>query len=364
MKTLKNYLNQEWFSVFLLALVIITFILVVGNIVKLVELVITKGIKPSIVLKLFIYLMPKLLIYSIPISILTSTLITIGRLSYDNEITAIRSSGISLFPILFNLLLIGLLFALICLYFNDSLIPRANYASRKILQQIGEKRPTAYLEEKTFIKAFKDCIIFIYKIKDNYLEDVRIYQPQTDKPTRTIIAETGEFIFIPEKNEVKLMLRSGTADEPSFEDPQNFYKLNFSNYQITLNLKEHQNFEALEKKVADMTLSELQVEIEVMKIMGVDYRPLIIGLYRKVSLAFSSIVFMFIAMPLAIRIRQREKSLSVALSLIICLLYYLVLATGEGLALQNKLPPFWGVWMANIVFLTLGIILAAKVLQE
>jgi len=364
MRILKSYLSKEWFILFLLSLVIISFVLVISNIVKLVEMVITKGVDAGVVLKLFFYLMPSLLVFSIPISILTSTLLTFGRMSYDNEITAIRSSGISLYPFLVLLLMIGLFFSFLCLYFNDSLIPRAHYRMRTILQEIGIKKPTAYLEEKTFIKAFRDHIMFMYKIRGNYVEDIRIYQPQDNKPTRTITAQKGEFISIPEKNAIKLVLKNGSADEPSFDNPTAFYKLNFKRYQLLLQLDSEKTGKKLDKKVSDMTIKELKSEIKTMKMLQIDERPLLVGLYRKYSLAFSSLIFILIGVPLAIRVKRRERSLGFALSLGICLLYYLLMALGESLALRNKLVPFLGVWLPNILFFILGLFLTYKILEE
>jgi lipopolysaccharide export system permease protein len=364
MSVLRNYVTKEWFSVFALAIFIISFLLLVGNIVKLVEMVIAKGVDIGTVGKLFIYMLPSLLIFSIPISILSATLLCFGRMAYDNEITAIRSSGISLYPLLAVILLAGIMFSLLCLYFNDSLIPKAHYLMRTTIQEIGLKNPTAYIEEKTFIKAFRNHIMFIYKIKGNYLEDVRIFQPQADKPTRTIIAEKGEFISIPEKGMIKLILRNGSADEPNFDDPNVFYKVNFKKYQLSLDLKEKSKLERLDKKVSDMTIRELESEIAEMREMNVDERPLLVGLYRKYSLAFSSLIFILIGIPLAIRVKPRERSLGFAISVIVCLLYYFVMAFGESMALRNKLPPVLGVWLPNLVFLIIGLILCFKMMEE
>ncbi len=364
MKTLQEYITKEWFSVFLLSLIIISFVLVVGNIVKLVELVIAKGVNIDVVARLFLFLLPSLLIFSIPIAMLSASLLSFGRMAYDNEITAIRAGGISLFPFLLDIIMLGVLFSLLCLYFNDTIIPKAHYLMRTTLQEIGIKKPNTYLEEKTFIKAFKGYIMFIYKIKDDYMEDIRIYQPQTDKATRTIIAQKGEFISIPEKNSIKLVLKNGSADEPSFDDPYSFYKLNFKNYHITLELKDQQEFGNLDKKVTDMTIRELENEIESMKALKIDERPLVVGLYQKYSLSFSSLIFVIIGVPLAIRIKHRERSLGFALSVVICLLYYLMMAFGESLALHNTITPLLGVWLPNIFFLIIGLILCFMTLEK
>ncbi|MFH2139065.1 MAG: LptF/LptG family permease [Candidatus Omnitrophota bacterium] len=364
MKILKNYILKEWFSLLLLSVIIISFVLVIGNLVKLAELVIAKGVTPGTVLKLFLSLLPSLLIFSIPISILTATLLTFGRLSSDNEITALRSSGISLYTLAIDLFLIGLMFSLLCLYFNDTIIPKSHYTMRSIVNEIGIKKPTAYLEEKTFIKAFKNQIIFIFKITNDSFQDIRIYQPQENKPTRTIVAKSGSFIPIPEKGSLKLELKNGTADEPSFEDPDIFYKLNFKTYHLSLYLNEVQTSTQLGKKVSDMSINEVKEEIKAMQKLDIDETPLLVGLYRKFSLSFSSLVFILIGMPLAIRVKRRERSLGFGLSLIICLLYYLLMAFGESFALRGKIDPIIGVWLPNTVMFISGVILTFKVIED
>ena len=102
MKILKNYIFKEWFAILFLALIVISFVLIIGNLVKFAELVIGKGVTLEHVLGLFLSLMPSLLIFSIPISILTATLLSFGRLSSDNEITAMRASGLSIYRILYR----------------------------------------------------------------------------------------------------------------------------------------------------------------------------------------------------------------------------------------------------------------------
>ena len=87
------------------------------------------------------------------------------------------------------------------------------------------KTPAAILEEGVFIKQFKDVVIFLHRVNQNELEGIRIYQPQEGGPTRTIIAQKGRLITIPEKNIIKLKLFNGTTDEQDPNNPQKFYKL-------------------------------------------------------------------------------------------------------------------------------------------
>ena len=112
MKILRKYLIREIIVMFLFSLTIFTFTLVIGNIIKLAELVINRGVDIKLVGRLFLYLIPFLLSYTIPMSMLTSVLLVFGRLSGDNEIIAIRASGINIYRLSVPLLMVGLLFSL------------------------------------------------------------------------------------------------------------------------------------------------------------------------------------------------------------------------------------------------------------
>ena len=106
---------------------------------------------------------------------------------------------------------------------------------------------------------------FIKVTEENKMYNVRIYEPQGDRPTRTIIAKRGEFIAIPEKSLVKLKLIDGTSDEPDPESPTKFFKLNFKTYFITLNMAQSQKGEKIDKKPKDMTMVELKAEADKLK---------------------------------------------------------------------------------------------------
>lgn len=354
MQILRNYIIKELLGPFILSLVVFTFVLLMGNIIQLAELLITKGVEIIYVGKLFFNLIPYLLSYTIPMSILTAVLLTFGKLSSDNEITAIRASGISLLPILIPVLVIGILFCMFSIYLNDKVLPKSHFNSRKILSEIGFKKPTAYLEAGTFIKTFKKYIIFIYSIEKNKLHNIRIYEPQEGRPTRTIIAEHGEFIPLPEQKLIKLKLINGVSDEPNPENPNSFFKLTFKTYFITLDLAENPQGSNIEKKPKDMTIDELKEEIKKFTKESIDPSPLLTEIHKKISLSFSSLAFILIGLPLAIRTKRHEKSIGFGMSLIIIIIYYLLLASGEAVSLRQLCPPVVAMWFPNILLVLIG----------
>ena len=354
---------NELLGSFALCLGVFTFVLVMGNLIKLAEMVITKGVDVVYVIKLFGYLTPYLLSYSVPMSILTATLLCFGRLSSDNEITAMRASGISLYRLSVPVVIVGLALSLGLLWLNDKVLPAAHYQSRRVLADIGIKKPTAFLESGTFIKNFKDYIIFIYEIKDNQLKDIRIYQPQKDRPVRTIIAKSGEFEVIPEEAIIKLKLYNGSSDEPDFDNPNRFFKLKFKVYEVALNLKDYVS--KIDKKPKDMSIAEIKQEAAKLKAESIeDLNSLNVEMHKKFTLAFSALVFVLLGIPLGITSRRAERSVGFGISLGIIIIYYIFAVGCESLSLKGNVNPAIALWMPNTLLALAGFVLIHKTAES
>ncbi|MBN1353075.1 MAG: LptF/LptG family permease [Candidatus Omnitrophica bacterium] len=360
MRIIRNYLLLELIGPFFLSLLVSTMILAAGNIIQIADLIINKGVSVKYVLSLFFLLMPWLLTFTIPISALSATLLGFGRLASDNEIIALKASGINLYRIAAPALTLIFMISMLCIPLNDRILPESGYRARKLIKEIGIKNPLAFLEPGVFIKGFKDYIIFIYSINGNKLKNIRIYQPREGKPTRTIVAEEGEVVSIPEKSIIKLKLKNGSADETLPQDPDNFYKLIFDTYYMTLNLEEAVDFEKIEKKPREMTIAELREDIKKLKKNDINATPLYIEIHNKIALAFSSFIFVLIGIPIAIRMHRREKSINFGLTMVLFLVYWGIMLGGVACTIRHIIPAWAGVWMANMVLFVVGIFLFVR----
>lgn len=356
MRIFRDYILKEFSHSFTLSIIVFTFVLLVGNIIRLADLVINKGVGILSVLKLFLYLVPWLLSFTLPIAALTGVILTFGRLSSDGELTAMKASGVSLYRISLPIVILGALFSFMAFFLNDQISPNASFASRRVVKEIGIRRPTAYLEEGTFIRGFENYVIFIYEIRGNKLKNIRIYQPQEGKPTRTIVAEAGEINSNPEKNLVELKLYNGTSEEPSPTDPETFYKLNFKTYYMTLDLTNVFKKEKIQKKTREMTMNELSKEIENSISQRIDPAPLFVEIYKKINMSIASFVLIMIGIPLGIRAHRSEKSIGFGISLILFTVYWGSFLGGVALSLKGTLPPLLGVSLPNITFFIFGVI--------
>lgn len=357
MRTLRNYILRESLFPFFLSLGVLTCVFLLGNLIRLANMVINKGVSLTAVGKMFLLYIPLLLGYTLPIACLMTVILTFSRFSTDNEILAMRASGIHLRSLLWPLIAIGLILSLFSVVLNEKIIPYAYHEQRVIFKDIGAKNPAAVLEAGSFINAFKNQILFIYRIDGNRLYNVRIYQPQPDgKPTRTIVAKEGEFTPVPGENKIKLKLMNGTSDEPNFDNPSSFYKLNFKNYFMTLDLSAGEE-KAVEKKPKGMTLRELKDKINELGGLSVDTSPLISEYHRKITWSFSALIFILLGFPIAVITHRREKTANVALAFLCAAVYYLLSLGCEALSVQNILPPAITMWIPNIISLAIATIL-------
>jgi len=349
MRILRNHILQECVLPFFLSLGILTCIFLLGNLIQLANLVINKGVSLSTIGKVFLYYIPFLLGYTLPIACLITVIMTFSRFSSDNEILAMRACGINLKSLLWPLMALGVILSLLTFILNDSIIPYAHHQQRQLLKNVGAKNPTALLEAGTFIDDFKDQILFIYRIEGNKIYNVRIYQPQPDgKPTRTIVAKSGEFTPVPGAQKIKLKLINGTSDEPNLDNPSNFYKLNFKNYFMTLDLSSEDN-KVTDKKPKSMSIKELKKKINEYQRIFVDIAPLVTERHRKITWSFSVLIFILLGFPIAVITHRRERTANIALAFLCAAFYYLLSLGCEALSVQHITPAGLTMWIPNIL---------------
>jgi lipopolysaccharide export system permease protein len=361
MRITTKYLLKEIGGPFLASLFVSTIILAAGNIVQTADMVVNKGVELSQVIKLFLLFLPYVLIFTIPISVLAGVLLGFGRLSSDNEVTAFRTSGVSIFRVVLPVVVCGFIISLANVPLNDRILPQSEFEARKLAKTLGIKHPTALLEPGVFVKGFKDYIIFIHSVKGNKLEGIRIYQPREDKATRVIVAKTGEVISLPKENAVKLKLRDGTADEIVAEKPDEFYKLSFKEYFMTLSLENAVNVQDIQKKAREKSIKELSADIESLEKNDISAIPLRVEFHKKLALAFSNLVFVLIGIPLAITTHRREKFVGFGMAIALFLVYWGLMLSGIAFSIRGIIPPWAGVWTANILLTAIALFLYTRI---
>src|SRR5450755_3580490 len=153
MRILRNYILRECLQPFTLSLCVLTSVFLLGYLPQLANKVINNGVSISAMGQVFLYYIPILLGYTLPIACLITVILTFGHMSSENEILAMRASGIHLLRLLAPLTVVGFTLCLVVYILNDRIIPQAYEAQANILQETGSQDPSAMLEPGSFINA-------------------------------------------------------------------------------------------------------------------------------------------------------------------------------------------------------------------
>ncbi len=383
MKILYRYILRQIFGVFFLCLIVFTFVLFIGNMLRIIEMM-SKGIALSIILKFLLFLLPFMLAYSIPMSILTSVLLVFSRLSADNEITAIRASGINLKYLFKPVLICTILVIPLCYYINDNLRPNSIFAGRKLLLELGFQEPTVNLATGRFNEIFPNYVIYVGQKKGKEYKQVVVYKFENDKVNTVINAESGQFLMDEGKNKesgtIAFRLDNGVIEELPKEE-QETAKLNriqFDTYNIEFNIKpEIKTATQLSKKDRERTNLELIQRIGHLNndIYKPEYKLMVKNLIKEISclrtrihnriaMSFSCLAFVLVGIPLGIRVHRSETSVGAGVSLMLVGAYYFLMTLGEAFQDNASLHPWLLMWIPNVIMFCIGIVLIYRVLKK
>ncbi len=359
MRIYRNYMLRQVLILLCITLLVFTFIFVVGNIVKLSDLIINKKVNPVLVLRLFLYLIPFVIGFTIPIATVSAMVLLFGRLSADNEINALRASGVSLMNIIFPVLALSFVLSLLTFIINDKIEPHAHYSARRLVAEMGVKQPLAYLEPGSFIDIFPGYIIFIYQLKDNFMKYVRIYQLRDDQPPRVLIAERGQVMVDEVRRKLRLKLRHVISDEVDPRRPDKFYKFVSDTYFIAFDLPKN-NEGKITRKLKEHDIRTLLGIRRRYKDRGIGILPIDIEINKRLAFAFAPLVLSIFAIPLSIKTARNETSVGITVVALITTVYYFAMLGVEALSIRGVLPPYISMWLPDILFMIIGFVLLAR----
>jgi lipopolysaccharide export system permease protein len=212
----------------LAAVALFAFMMVAGNIVR--DLL-GPGLSGQISLeatgRLILLLIPLGITYGLPMGMLTGVLLTLGRLSADNEITAMRSCGISLPRIASPLIVLGLLGAASGIPVNFESMPRARTQYDRELSAALRADPIGLVAPRTFIRDFPGFVAYVSGKQGSELEDVWLWQLDSDRRvTRFVHAATGQLTYDEAQNELVLTLTQAHVETRNEKNPEDFTEAN------------------------------------------------------------------------------------------------------------------------------------------
>lgn len=232
---LARHILREHVAPFLYALVVITGIFLVDFVVQIMDSILSKGLEPRVVLELFVLNTAWMLALSVPMSVLVASLMAFGRLSADREIDAMRSAGVHPLRILAPTLVLSAVIAAGLVWFNNRVLPEANYRAASLREDISRKKPSVLLEPRTMVSEFDGFRIWIQDVDPgtDSLREVTIHRLERGgSPPTVIVARAGSMSLVDHGRLWRFRLLDGETHSPDREKPTNYLRVRFRSLQV------------------------------------------------------------------------------------------------------------------------------------
>jgi lipopolysaccharide export system permease protein len=377
MKTLHWYLLRQVVATLLMTVAVFTFVLLLGNGLKeILSLLINRQATLGGVLEAFALLIPWVLVFALPMGMLTAALLVFGRFSADQELTAVRSSGISLIALVTPILLLSLALSGLSAWFNMKIAPQSRVAFKKLVYDMGLRVSNAALPEGRYVNDFPRFMFFIGRTDGPKLEDIYVSRVDGEgKPDLTISAQHGS-VEVTNGDTIITLLDAHELDRISSGAWSSAVR---GELKLSMHNKSNQD-EGVQ--ISDMTFGQLQAELrdleqrfsmgngtnntveelrnqkQLLEQMKVDVTmPVLVQMHRQVATAFACFGFTLVGIPLGIRAHRRETNIGIGMALALVLIYYSFLILGQSLQTHAEFAPHLIVWLPNFIFQSVGAVM-------
>jgi len=320
-------------------------------------------------------LVPFVVSYALPMGMLTGILLVLGRMSSDREITALRSSGMSVAWLSAPILCFALMGVTLAGFVNFQFMPTARLAYQRELAGAVQHNPLSFIVPKTFIRDFPGVIIYVGEKQADLLKDIWIWE--LDKQKRVVNsgrAATGWVRYDESKSKLVLSLDYLQAEVHDRKDPEDPAKIRSGGS------TDHATFDLLLDKLTGKQTVQVKTKWLTFPQLVDEWRRLNrpdpavpeaeraqrlmrvqITIHEKFAMAFSVLSFALVAIPLGIKVSRKETSANLGIGLLLALGYYFVTIAVGWFDNYPALRPDLLMWLPNVVFQSLGLWMFYKV---
>lgn len=270
------YIIRQHFFPFLFSIVTLMFIFLFQFLMKFADRLVGKGLDTWIVIKLITYNLSWMVVLVIPMSVLVATLMAFGQLSQNNEITVMKSSGISLYKMMLSPFLVSILLAYLMVRFNNDVLPDANHQAKILMQEISQTKPTLSLEPGVFSQEVTNYAILVREVdpKSNRIKGVTIYDYNDSRKINIVTAKDGNIYFSKDQTKLIMDLREGEIHESNVNETNLYRKLVFTKHRITMNAEEftfQQSSAASQRTDRELSAADMRIIVDSLKILKTNY---------------------------------------------------------------------------------------------
>jgi len=333
----------------LIALAVLTFVVFTREFGRLAELLIRKHADAMTLLEVVVSLLPQILIFTVPFGFLIGTLIGLSRLSSDSEIVAMRSTGVSIYQMLWPVLKVNLGVAATTLLLTFVFLPQGNWTLRQIRHQVGLRPVQSEIKPRVFNEDLPDIILYVEdrELQSSAWKGVFLSDSESGGERRIILSSLAYPLFSPDGQRLQLHFEEGWVYTVDPKSPDKDSLTRFQTLDVPVQFPETQQVDTGPKRPNEKSLQELWGDLG-----GPDEevrRPSLIELQKRLALPFSALIFAVLGVALGVHTPRGVRGYGVIVSMLIGLLYYMLFATGTKLAENGTLSIGWGVWGADLL---------------
>ncbi|MBI1748812.1 MAG: LPS export ABC transporter permease LptF [Acidobacteria bacterium] len=363
MKKIDRYIISELLPPFLVCLLVFSFIVFAQELGRLVQLLISRDAGWPVALKLAFSILPRILIFTLPLSFLVGIIVGFSRLSSDSEIIALRASGFHLFYILRPAIILSLLVWLVSLSLSLYWLPLGNARLRALTYEIGMTQATSAIQPRVFTEDLPNTVLYIESLSENRSRWQNIFLADTGDKTdqKIILAQRGRLLMEPFTRKVQAHLENGLIYKVDMERSDKDNVSRFETTELPIASEDAPVQRPRERRTEELTIRQLWQHIRARTAQA---REMQVELNLRLALAFSVWAFCLMGVPLGIFTRKGGRATGFVVGILLIMLFYILLFAGKRLAVAGTWSPVLGVWTADIVFFMLGLLLMVKSNQD
>jgi len=348
---------------------IFTFFFLVSKLFRITEMVVEKGVPLGYALELFLCLIPAFLVFLVPMALLFGILAGLARLSTDNEIIALKTSGVGLYRLSPPVIFLSVITFLVTSFLVFYAVPWGSKNFHETLFRLAGTKAKLDIKERIFNTTFGDLVIYVNEVSEGGrgFKGVMISDERDPQIDNTIVARRGYLMSDPKAQKLVLQLFDGSIHSQEAKEAT-YRTINFNAYQFTIFLQEE--LAKARKRVhvrmldKEMSISDLRKKIERKRREGENVRPELVDLHFKFAIPFGVFIFGLVGLPLGVQRTQSGRSWGFVLCAFVFLLYYVLYCFGKNLGTSGIISPPLAAWLPNITLGALGVYLLVKTARE
>jgi len=373
-KLFDRYVLKELFPPFALGLLVYTFVLLMNQILLLSEYFIDRGVPLRTVLSLLVYLIPSVLAFTVPMSVLMGILAGLSRMSSDSEVTAFKTLGISNKRLLRPVLLFSFCGWLVTSFLLLYSAPRANYTFVRTFVSSVLTRIQFDITPREFNQNIPGVVLYIQEVApDKSWRNVFVHLAEEGRLPAEVFASRARMkVFGAEKRAI-LELFQGRVHVYHSQNPEEYQVTAFEHREVELDVG---NFFAAvsdsknvrEKDIRELWVAAAGLQAELDALPEAEQGSSVpwqtrnlrrhwIEIHKKFSLPFACFVFALLGIALAATTRKGGRTSGFTISIVIITIYYVLITGGESLAREGHMAPWLGMWGPNILLSLCGLYL-------